>query len=54
VAGCVAAVFCWQAPAFGETIGAAIAAGAIVGFVVGRSVPDATRSAAPVCAGESC
>ena len=54
VAGCVAAVFCWQAPAFGETIGAAIACGAIVGFVVGRSVPEGVKSAQPVCAGESC
>ncbi len=54
VAGSVAAAFTWQAPGMGETVGAALLAGAVVGFVVGRSVPEATRASQPVCAGESC
>jgi hypothetical protein len=55
VAGSVAAAFTWQSPGMGETVGAALLAGAVVGFVVGRSVPEGEKPAAlPACAGESC
>jgi hypothetical protein len=54
IAGGVAAAFCWQAPGMAETVGAAVLAGTIVGFVVGRSLPDVSKPMASECVGEAC
>lgn len=54
VAGAVAAAFCWQTPGMGETISVAVAAGAVVGFVVGGALPDSARGVKAECSGEAC
>jgi hypothetical protein len=54
VAGIVVAAFSWQSPAMGESVAVASLAGAIIGFIVGRAIPDDTRAMRVECPGETC